>query len=93
MAADKGHRVPKLNEFCCMEIVCEVKNFLGNTKAANPAMLFSSNIEAFQKLGCLMSIKMYFLFSDMEKFPGNLGAMSHEQRERSHQDKRKMKDR
>ncbi|KAG0713951.1 4-coumarate--CoA ligase [Chionoecetes opilio] len=28
-------------------------------------------IEAFQKLGCLMSIKMHFLFSHMEKFPEN----------------------
>ncbi|KAK2709352.1 hypothetical protein QYM36_013126 [Artemia franciscana] len=30
---------------------------------------------------------------DMEKFPGNLGAMSHELGKRSHQDMRKMKDR
>ncbi|QQP52342.1 Uncharacterized protein FKW44_004467 [Caligus rogercresseyi] len=46
-----------------------VNNFLGNTKAANHARLISTMIEAFQKLGCLMSIKMHFLFSNMEKFP------------------------
>ncbi|KAG0720826.1 Pyruvate dehydrogenase phosphatase regulatory subunit, mitochondrial [Chionoecetes opilio] len=70
-----------------------VNNFLGNTKAANHARLVSSMIEAFQKLGCLMSIKMHFLFSHMEKFPENLGAMSDEQGERFHQDMRQMEER
>lgn len=70
-----------------------VINFLGNTKAANHATLVSSMIEAFQKLGCLMSIKMHFLFSHMEKFPENLGAMSDEQGERFHQDMRQMEER
>ena len=70
-----------------------VNNFLGNTKAANHAILVSSMIEAFQELGCLMSIKMHFLFSHMEKFPENLGAMSDEQGERFHQDMRQMEER
>ncbi|QQP31526.1 Uncharacterized protein FKW44_025149 [Caligus rogercresseyi] len=70
-----------------------VNNFLGNTKAANHARLISTMIEAFQKLGCLMSIKMHFLFSHMEKFPENLGAMSDEQGEGFHQDMRQMEER
>ena len=70
-----------------------VNNFLGNTKAENHAILVRSLIEAFQKLGCLMSIKMHFLFSYMEKFPENLGAMSDEQGERFHQDMRQMEER
>ncbi|QQP40132.1 Uncharacterized protein FKW44_014077 [Caligus rogercresseyi] len=70
-----------------------VNNFLGNTKAANHARLISTMIEAFQKLGCLMSIKMHFLFSHMEKFPENLGAMSDEQGERFHQDMRQIEER
>ena len=70
-----------------------VNNFLGNTKAANHARLISSMIEAFQKLGCLMSIKMHFLFSHMENFPENLGAMSDEQGESFHQDMRQMEKR
>jgi len=56
-----------------------VNNFLGNTKAANHTKLISSMIEAFQELGCLMSMKMHFLFSHMEKFPENLGATSREE--------------
>ncbi|QQP36355.1 Uncharacterized protein FKW44_021428, partial [Caligus rogercresseyi] len=70
-----------------------VNNFLGNTKAANHARLISTMIEAFQKLGCLMSIKMHFLFSHMEKFLENLGAMSDEQGERFHQDMRQIEER
>lgn len=70
-----------------------VNNFLGNTKAANHAILVSKMIKAFQKLGCLMSIKVHFLFSHMEKFPENLGAMSDEQGERFHQDMRQMEER
>ncbi|QQP53796.1 Uncharacterized protein FKW44_006400, partial [Caligus rogercresseyi] len=69
-----------------------VNNFLGNTKTANHGRLISTMIEAFQKLGCLMSIKMHFLFSHMEKFPENLGAMSDEQGERFHQDMRQIEE-
>ncbi|QQP36648.1 Uncharacterized protein FKW44_021815, partial [Caligus rogercresseyi] len=69
-----------------------VNHFLGNTKAANHARLISTMIEAFQKLGCLMCIKMHFLFSHMEKFPENLGAMSDEQGERFHQDMRQIEE-
>ena len=36
---------------------------------------------------------MYFLFSYMEKFPENLGAVSDEQGERFHQDMREMEER
>ncbi|QQP39277.1 Uncharacterized protein FKW44_020105, partial [Caligus rogercresseyi] len=61
--------------------------------AANHARLISTMIEAFQNLGCLMSIKMHFLFSHMEKFPENLGAMSDEQGERFHQDMRQIEER
>ncbi|KAK2720349.1 hypothetical protein QYM36_004287 [Artemia franciscana] len=56
-------------------------NLLGNTKAKNRTIHVSSMIEAFQKLGFLMSIKMYFMFSRMKKFTQNLGVVSDEQRE------------
>uniref|UniRef100_A0AAV2M7A1 Uncharacterized protein n=1 Tax=Knipowitschia caucasica TaxID=637954 RepID=A0AAV2M7A1_KNICA len=75
------------------QLIKVVNNFLGNTKAANHAILISKMIKAFQKLACLMSIKVHFLFSHMEKFPENLGAMSDEQGERFHQDMRKMEER
>jgi len=63
-----------------------LNNFLGITKAAHHARIINIMIEAFQKLGCLMSIKMQFLFSHIENFPENLGAMRDEQGERFHQD-------
>ena len=55
-----------------------VNNFLGNTKAVDHTRFISGMIEAFQNLECLMSMKMHFLFSHMEKFPENHGAMSDE---------------
>jgi hypothetical protein len=70
-----------------------VNNFLGNKKAANYGTLINSMIKNFQNLGCLMSIKMHFLFSHMERFPENLGAVSDEQGERFHQDMRQMEER
>jgi len=59
-----------------------VNNFLGNMNAANHGILVSSMIKAFKKLGCLMSIKIHFVFSHIKKFPENLWAMSNEQGER-----------
>ena len=38
-----------------------------------------------------MSIKMHYLFSHIDRFPENLGAMSDEQGERFHQDIKKWK--
>ena len=40
-------------------VVQMVNNFLGNTKAANQAILVSSMIRGIPKLGCLMSIKIH----------------------------------
>jgi len=40
-----------------------------------------------------MSIKIHFLFSHMENFPEDLGAMSDEQGESFHQDMRQMEER
>ena len=43
-------------------------------------------LSAFHDLECKMSIKVHFLFSHLDKFPDNLGAVSDEQGERFHQD-------
>lgn len=73
--------------------VLVVKNFLGNKKATNYAELVTNMITAYRNLGCNMSIKMHYLFSHMDRFPENLGAMSDEQGERFHQDMREMETR
>ncbi|GBM32560.1 hypothetical protein AVEN_187113-1 [Araneus ventricosus] len=37
-------------------------------------------------MGCNMSLKIHFLYSDLEFFPENLGSVSDEHGERFHQD-------
>ena len=43
-------------------------------------------LDKLHKLGINMSIKVHFLFSHLDRFPENLGAVSDEQGERFHQD-------
>ena len=73
--------------------VVVVKNFLGNNKASNYEELIINMLYAFKSLGCNMSIKMHYLFSHIDRFPENLGAMSDEQGERFHQDIKEMETR
>ena len=71
--------------------VLVVKNFLSNNKASNHEELIANMLYAFKNLESNMSIKMHYLFSHMDRFPENLGAMSDEQGERFHQDLKKRK--
>ena len=43
-------------------------------------------LEKFKRLNVQMSIEIHFLFSHLDRFPENLGAVSDEQGERFHQD-------
>ena len=70
-----------------------VTNFLGNTKAENYRLLVGNLLQAFQMLGCNMSVKVHFLHSHVDYFPDNLGAVSEEQGERFHQDTKMMEKR
>jgi hypothetical protein len=56
--------------------VLVAKNILGNTNAANYAIFVSSMNEAFQNR--VLSIKMHFLLSHIEKFSESLGAKTDE---------------
>ena len=69
-----------------LSFVDVMKNFLGNKKAGNYEDLVGNMLSAFRDLGCKMSIKVHFLFSHLDKFPDNLGAVSDEQGELFHQD-------
>ena len=53
-----------------------VKEFLGETKAANDKELAQVMLISFQALGARMSIKTHYLFSHLDKFPENLGDAS-----------------
>ena len=46
-----------------------VKNFLGNTKADNYKELVEDMLFNFQNLGVKMSIKVYYLFCLLDRFP------------------------
>ena len=69
-----------------LSFVDVMKNFLGNKRAGNHEDLVGNMLSAFRHLGCKMGIKVHFLFSHLNKFPDNLGAVSDEQGERFHQD-------
>ena len=62
------------------------KDFLGNTKAENFVDIVNDMLEKLRKLNINMSIKIHYLFSHLETFPENLGAVSDEQGKRFHQD-------
>ena len=70
-----------------------VKNFFGNNKAKNLAEIVNNMLTAFRNLGCNMSVKMHYLFLRMDRFPENMGSISDKQRERFHQDLKKMETR
>ena len=59
-----------------LSFVDAMKNFLGNIKAGNHEDLVDNMLSAFYDLGCKMSIEMHFLFSHLDKFSDNLGAVS-----------------
>lgn len=59
--------------------VLVMKNFLGNNKARNYIEHITNMIPAFRNLGCNISIKMYYLFSHIDRFPEDPGSMSDEQ--------------
>ena len=61
-----------------LSFVDVMKNFLGNKKAGNHEDLVGNMLSAFHHLVCKMSIKVHFLFSHLDKFPDNLGAVSDE---------------
>lgn len=64
--------------------------FLGNNKDANYKIIVENMVKNFQKLGCLMNLKLHFLDSHLDNFPENLGDYSEEQGERFHQDMKEM---
>ena len=54
--------------------------------AENFVDIVNGMLEKFRKLNNNISIKIRYLFSHLETFPENLGAVSDEQGERIHQD-------
>jgi len=59
---------------------------LGNRRAQNYEELVNNLLQSYQKLGCNMSLKTYFLHSHLDFFPENCGTVSDEHGENFHQD-------
>ncbi|GFX44249.1 uncharacterized protein TNCV_4376371 [Trichonephila clavipes] len=55
--------------------------------------LVESMLSNLKELGCIMSIKIHFLHSHLDRFSQNLGDFSEEQGERFHQDLRTTEER
>ena len=65
--------------------VSVVKEFLKKTKTDCYQDRVKQMLTNFQALGARMSIKIYYLFSHLGRFPENLGEVSEEQGKRFHQ--------
>ena len=70
-----------------------VQNFLGNRRATNFEQVVQNMLDACQRLGANMSIKVHFLYNHLDRFPANCGDFSGEQGERFHQDTKDMETR
>ena len=70
-----------------------VQNFIDNRRAANFEEVVQNMIDAYQRLGANMSIKVHFLHNHLDRCPANCGDVSDEQGERFHQDIKEMETR
>jgi len=61
-------------------------NFLENVKAENYKELVEDLLNAYQSMGCNMSLKIHFSRSHLDFFLPNLGAVSDKHGEGFHQD-------
>ena len=69
------------------------KNFLGNYRAGNYKEIVNNMLKNFRTLAINMSIKLHFLHTHLDRFPGNLSDVSKEQGKRFDQDKKTMEER
>ena len=60
--------------------------FLGNAKDPEYKKIIKELLIVYKALGCNMSLKIQFLYSHLNFFPLNLGAVCDEQGRRYHQD-------
>ena len=73
--------------------VSVVKSFLGNHKVPNFKDIMEELVNAYEKMGCRMSLKLHILHSHIDEFKDNLGDYSEEPGERFHQDVKSFEER
>ncbi|GFX88832.1 uncharacterized protein TNCV_2575391 [Trichonephila clavipes] len=75
----------------CNSFKLFVTGFLGNKKDPDyKALVAEILLQNYKILGCNMGVKVHFLHSHLDYFPGNHGAVREEQGERFHQDIKEM---
>ena len=70
-----------------------VEGFLGNHKADNFKNIVEELVDAYEKMGCRMSLKLHVLHSHIDEFMDNMGDYSEEQGERFRQDVKSFEER
>ena len=65
--------------------VSVVEGFLGNYKSDNFREIVEELVDAYEKMGCRMLLKLHTLHSHIDEFKDNIGNYSEEQGERFHQ--------
>ena len=73
--------------------VSVVEGFLGNHKADNFRNIVEELVDAYEKMGCRMSLKLHVLHFHIDEFKDNMGDYSEEQGERFHQDVKSFEER
>ena len=66
--------------------VSVTEGFLGNHMADIFREIMEELVDAYEKMGCRMSLKLHVLHSHIDEFKDNMGDCSEEQGERFHQD-------
>ena len=70
-----------------------VTGFLGNNRARDYEERVESQLNAYERMGCNMSLKAHLLHSHLDHFPSNCGDYSDEHRELFHQELKTMEHR
>ena len=73
--------------------VSVVNRFLSNHKAENYRELVDGLVDAYQKMGCRMLLKVHVPHAHLDEFKDNMGDYSEEQGERFYQDVRSFEER
>ena len=73
--------------------VSVVEGFFGNHKADNFRNIVEEFVDAYEKMGCRMLLKLHVLHSRIDEFKHNMGDYLEEQGERFHQDVKSFEER
>ena len=81
---DKSLDILELKPWHAFKWICD--NFLSNHKSPPYREEVQNLRAAYKGMQCRMSLKVHFLYSQLDFFPENIGAVSDEQGERFHPD-------